>query len=173
MKEKSLRQREDHIANPDFGLEDHDNEPPVMIKQQSKSLNNKSLKKLVPNLLNDDVQLPGNQIPLTNLLGTTGKGSSQNNTIMEGFGLNMNMMKTTGKQFHGLQGQDVSVLSACLASYLANVHSDEVCQFVPHSSSNLMDANSQANLLLQPKSGGKCYLKIVDFCDRIIPQDHE
>ena len=67
MKEKCLRQLEDHIANPDFGLEDHDNEPLVMIKQQSKSLNNKSLKKLVPNLLNDDVQLPGNQIPLTNL----------------------------------------------------------------------------------------------------------
>ena len=81
-------------------------------------------------------------------------------------------MKTTGKQFHGLQGQDVSVSSACLASHLANVHSDEVCQFVPGSSSNLMDANSQANLLLQPKSGGKCYLKIVDFCDRIIQQDH-
>ena len=36
-----------------------------------------------------------------------------------------------------------------------------------------MDANSQANLLLQPKSGGKCYLKIVDFCDLIIKQDHE
>ena len=119
MKEKSLRQLEDHIANPDFGLEVHDNEPPVTIKQQSKSLNNKSLKKLVPNLLNDDVQFPGNQILLTNLLSAAEKGSSQNTAIMEGFGLNMNMMKMTGKQFHGLQGQDVSVPSACLASHLA------------------------------------------------------
>ena len=75
----------------------------------------------------------------------------------------MNMMKTTGIQFHRLQGQDVSVPSACLDSHLANVHSDEVCQSVPGSSSNLMDANSQANLMLQPKSGSKCYLKIVDF----------
>ena len=99
MKEKSLRQLEDHIANPDFGLEDPNNELPVTIKQQSKSLNTKSLKKLAPNLLNDDVQFPGNQIPLSNLLGTAGKGSSQNAAIMDGFGLNMKM-KTTGKQFH-------------------------------------------------------------------------
>ena len=171
-KEKSLRQLEDHIVNPDFGLEDHDNEPPVTIKQQSKSLNNRSLKELVPNLLNDNVQFPGNQIPLTTLLAAR-KGSSQNAAIMEGFGLNMNMMKTTGKQVHGLQGQDVSIPSVSLAPHLTNVHSNEVCQFVPGSSSNLMDANSQANLLLQPKSGGKCYLKIVDFCDCIIQQDHE
>ena len=46
MKEKSLRQLEDNIANPDFGLEVHDDEPRVTIKQQSKSLNNKSLKRI-------------------------------------------------------------------------------------------------------------------------------
>ena len=45
MKEKSLRQLEDHIANPDFGLEDRDDEL-VTIKQQSKTLNNKCLKQL-------------------------------------------------------------------------------------------------------------------------------
>ena len=105
MKEKSLRQLEDHIASPAFGLEDHDNEPAVTIKQQSKSLNNKSQKKLAPNLLNDDVQFPGNQIPLTNLLGAAGKGSSQNADIMEGFGLNMNMIRMTGMQFHGLKAK--------------------------------------------------------------------
>ena len=170
MKENSLMQLEDHIANPDFGLEAHNDEPPVMIKQHSKSLNNKSLKKLAPSLLNDDVQFPGNQIPVTNLLGAAEKGLSQNIAIMEGFGLNMKM---TGKQFHGLQGQDVSVPSAYLASHLANVHSNKVCPFVPGGSSNLMNANRQANLLLQPESGGKCYLKIVDFYDHIIQQDHE
>ena len=63
-------------------------------------------------------------------------------------------MKTTGKQFHGVQGQDVSVPFACLGSHLANVNSDEVCQFVPGSSSSLMDADSETNVLLQPKSGG-------------------
>ena len=77
MKEKSLRQLEDHIANPDFGLEDRDDEL-VTIKQQSKTLNNKSLKQLTPNLLNDNVQFPRNQIPLTNLLGAAEKGASQN-----------------------------------------------------------------------------------------------
>ena len=84
MKGKPLRQLEDHIASPAFGLEDHDNEPAVTIKQQSKSLNNKSLKKLAPNLLNDNVHFPGNQIPLTNLLGAARKGLSQNAYIMEG-----------------------------------------------------------------------------------------
>ena len=42
------------------------------------------------------------------------------------------------------------------------------------STSNLRDVKGQADLLLQPKTSGKCsYLKITDFCDNIIQRDSE
>ena len=123
-----------------------------------KNLNTKSLKKLVPGIP-DEVCTP-----LDNLLGAAGVVNNSEFGLTPGNGPSQGIGDFISQNDGASLNKPYKASSGGVTGYSR----------AEISCSNLLTADGQAKLLLQPKTpAGKSYFKITDFVDSIIQTNHE